>query len=87
MTDVPSGFVPFAQSSPFLDLIGPFYAKNEAQGLVLGLRIEHRHCNRRGLAHGGLLVTLADLGLGDSLSEGSGLSRRDQDVRASPGAV
>ena len=37
---------------------------------MLGIRIEQRHCNRRGFAHGGLLVTLADLALGYSSGHG-----------------
>jgi acyl-coenzyme A thioesterase PaaI-like protein len=62
MTDTPEGFRPFAYSSAFLDAIGPLYQGAAADGsLILGLRIEARHCNRRGFAHGGLLVTLADL--------------------------
>lgn len=67
--DIPPGFGLFAKSSPFLDLVGPVYAKTDACGLVLGLRIEERHCNRRGFAHGGLLVTLADLVLGYSAGQ------------------
>ncbi|TWT04047.1 PaaI family thioesterase [Reyranella sp. CPCC 100927] len=68
MTAVPEGFRPFSYSSAFLDAVGPLYEGRAADGtLVLGLRIEERHCNRRGFAHGGLLMTLADLVLGYSL--------------------
>ena len=66
MADIPAGFTLFTRSSPYLDLVGPLYMKYEAGTLVLGMRIEERHCNRRGVAHGGLLVTLADLVLGYS---------------------
>jgi uncharacterized protein (TIGR00369 family) len=61
---VPDGFAPWERSSPFLDAVGPFYLKRDGDGLVWGLRIEERHTNRRGFAHGGLLVTLADITLG-----------------------
>jgi uncharacterized protein (TIGR00369 family) len=65
---IPQGFAPFAHTSPFLDAVGPLYQSEDADGaLLLGLRVEKRHCNRRGLAHGGLLVTLADLVLGYAL--------------------
>lgn len=75
MTAIPDGFAPFAYSSPFLDAVGPLYQGAAADGaFLLGLRIETRHCNRRGFAHGGLLVTLADLVLGYSL--GSAGARR-----------
>ena len=70
MTKIPAGFAPFEKSSAFLDLIGPLYAKTDERGLVLGIRIDERHCNRRGFAHGGLLVTLADLALGYSSGHG-----------------
>lgn len=60
------GFLPLQRSSPFLDLLGPLLQR-PAQGstpLVLGLRIGAKHCNASGTAHGGLLATLADVGLG-----------------------
>ncbi|HKU95023.1 MAG TPA: PaaI family thioesterase [Vineibacter sp.] len=73
MTAIPEGFQPFSYSSAFLDAVGPLYEGKAADGtLVLGLRIEERHCNRRGFAHGGLLVTLADLVLGYSLVGATG---------------
>lgn len=73
MTVVPDGFQPFSYSSAFLDAVGPLYEGKAADGsLILGLRVEARHCNRRGFAHGGLLVTLADLVLGYSLGSAGG---------------
>jgi acyl-coenzyme A thioesterase 13 len=62
--DIPEGFAPFPWRSPFLDLMGPLYEKRGRTGLTLGLRIDERHTNRRGVAHGGMLVTLADVLLG-----------------------
>jgi uncharacterized protein (TIGR00369 family) len=73
MSAIPAGFQPFAYSSAFLDAVGPLYQGAAVDGsLILGLRIEARHCNRRGFAHGGLLVTLADLVLGYSLGSAGG---------------
>ena len=73
MNAIPEGFRPFAYSSAFLDAVGPLYPGATADGtLILGLRIEARHCNRRGFAHGGLLVTLADLVLGYALGSAGG---------------
>ena len=66
MTEVPLGFQPLFRTSPFLDLLGPFYFQEEGGGLVIGLRIAPKHANARGLAHGGLLLTLADIALGYS---------------------
>ena len=62
---VPDGFVPYREPSPFLDRVGPLYEHDDgATGFRLGLLVLEHHCNRRGSAHGGLLVTLADIALG-----------------------
>jgi acyl-coenzyme A thioesterase 13 len=63
--DIPQGFKPLRRgSSPFLSNLGPLYGKKEGESLVIGLRIEEKHLNTRGVAHGGMLVTLADSALG-----------------------
>jgi uncharacterized protein (TIGR00369 family) len=63
--EIPEGFKELRRSSsPFLTSFGPLYAKAEGNAVVIGLRIEQRHLNTRGLAHGGMLVTLADSALG-----------------------
>ena len=64
MTDIAEGYTALFRTSPFLDLVGPFYQREEGDGLVVALRIEARHANARGTAHGGLLVTMADVALG-----------------------
>ena len=61
----PPGFEPLFRTSPFLETVGPvFCRKDPERGLVIGLRIAEKHANARGIAHGGLLVTLADIALG-----------------------
>ena len=63
--DIPHGFRELRRgSSPFLSSLGPLYAKDEGKSLVIGMRIEEKHLNTRGVAHGGMLVTLADSALG-----------------------
>jgi acyl-coenzyme A thioesterase 13 len=63
--DIPDGFKVLTRvNSRFLSSIGPLYARQEPAGLVVGLRIEEKHLNTRGVAHGGMLVTLADSALG-----------------------
>jgi acyl-coenzyme A thioesterase 13 len=64
MSMVPAGFTPLFRSSPFLDLLGPIYNQRTNTGLVIGLRAEEKHCNARGLVHGGVLSSLADVALG-----------------------
>lgn len=68
---IPEGFqlVQRSHPNPFNDMVGPFYEKRAQKAVSLGLRIEERHCNSRGICHGGLLATLADLALGYSALE------------------
>ena len=68
MSDVPAGFQPLFRSSPVIDLIGPVYSKGEGEDLVLGLRVEKKHCNMRGTLHGGIVATLADVALGYTIA-------------------
>ena len=68
--EVPEGFGPLSRTSPLLELLGPFYARDEGRDLVLGLRVAQKHTNARGFAHGGVLLTLADVALGYA-AEGS----------------
>ena len=68
MSGVPAGFGPLLRSSPAIDLIGPVYSKGEGADLVLGLRVEKKHCNMRGGLHGGIVATLADIALGYTIA-------------------
>ena len=68
MLDPPDGFTPLFRTSPFLDALGPFYHRRDGRALILGVRIAEKHCNARGTAHGGLLMTLADIALGYNLA-------------------
>ena len=63
---IPEGFhlVQRSRPNPFNEMVGPFYEKREGSDVSLGLRIEERHTNSRGICHGGMLATLADLALG-----------------------
>ncbi len=64
MSDPPGGFAPLFRTSPFLDAVGPFYYRRDGERLIIALRIVEKHANARGVAHGGLLMTLADIALG-----------------------
>jgi uncharacterized protein (TIGR00369 family) len=59
---VPADFEPLSPS-PFSELIGPLYINQSGALPVVGVEVEARHANRRGRAHGGLLMTLADIAL------------------------
>jgi acyl-coenzyme A thioesterase 13 len=64
MTDIPDGFQPLFRTSPFLDVLGPFFYRPSGTSFVIGLRVAEKHANARGTVHGGLLLTLADVALG-----------------------
>jgi len=61
---VPDGFVQLDMADDFVRLVGPLYVKLEADGPRVGLLLERRHGNPLGIAHGGCLVTLADMVMG-----------------------
>jgi uncharacterized protein (TIGR00369 family) len=67
VTDVPEGFERFDGGADFMELVGPVYARGEGGERVLALRVEDRHRNAGGVAHGGLLTTLVDFALGRAI--------------------
>jgi acyl-coenzyme A thioesterase PaaI-like protein len=42
----------------------PLFYRPTGEGFIIGVRIAEKHCNSGGTAHGGFLVTLADIALG-----------------------
>jgi len=59
--DIPSGFAPLKLIFGFLEANGPLYGKWADDRLLLGFRVELRHCNPGQVAHGGMLGTFADM--------------------------
>ena len=45
----------------FGGLVGPFWAKDEAEGRALGILTDARHANRAGMIHGGMPVPYTHL--------------------------
>jgi len=66
--DAAEGFTALFRSSPFLDRTGPFYSRGQGESLSIGLRVLDHHLNARGLAHGGVLLTMADIALGYAMA-------------------
>jgi uncharacterized protein (TIGR00369 family) len=64
MSPVPAGYRPLPAASPFNELVGPLHEKRGEGVVSLGLRVDRKHSNSRGICHGGVLATLADLALG-----------------------
>ena len=63
----PKGFTLMTGLSPFNSLVGPLYQRRDERGVSIGVRLEEKHTNSRGICHGGMLATLADLALGYAL--------------------
>jgi uncharacterized protein (TIGR00369 family) len=61
---IPEGFSRHTRSSPLTAPWEPIYAKRTADAVILALRLAEPHTNSRGLAHGGLITSLADNAMG-----------------------
>ena len=65
----PASFEPL-DASAFSELVGPLYVDRSGDGApVIGVEIGPQHANRLGRAHGGLLMTLADIALSRAVRE------------------
>jgi len=70
---VPEGFVPLDFGGPYFRALGGLHGRRlDGGGLLVGLRIDERHLNIQGFAHGGMLVTLADGALGLNIAMARG---------------
>ena len=65
---VPDGFQTLDWSRGFGRQIGPLYHKTDASGRVMAFRVEDHHTNGLKNAHGGMLMTMADLAWGNVVS-------------------
>lgn len=66
--NVPEGFVLLDRDSPFSDLTGPYYEiREDGKHKVLGVRLRYEHLNKLRLAHGGIMMTIADNAFGDAI--------------------
>ena len=72
MPPIPEAFRKIERLSPFNALIGPLYERRLGENVSIGLVIEDKHTNSRGICHGGVLATLADLALGYAMLAKSG---------------
>jgi uncharacterized protein (TIGR00369 family) len=67
---IPEGFRRLRNTGTgYFSQLGPVYMRPREDGTaVLGLRVATRHLNTQGVAHGGMLTTLADSALGINVS-------------------
>jgi uncharacterized protein (TIGR00369 family) len=59
--EVPEGFERLPQGMGFTDVLQPVYRK-EGKPPAIGMFVEETHTNLLNICHGGVLMTLADLG-------------------------
>ena len=59
--DIPDGFKPRRFGDGFIAVNGPLYLKKLERGILLGFRVERRHCNPMGICHGGMIATFCDM--------------------------
>lgn len=65
---VPPGFARLKRGGPFMANLGDLYCCRENGAIVIAMRISKHHTNMRGIAHGGMLSSLADSALGIGLT-------------------
>ena len=58
---IPDGFKPRRFGDGFIAVNGPLYVKKLEPGILLGFRVERRHCNPMGICHGGMIATFCDM--------------------------
>ena len=63
---MPAGYQPHTRRSPLTDPWEPLFARETDDGVQLAVEVREAHCNSRGLAHGGLIASLADNAMGIS---------------------
>jgi uncharacterized protein (TIGR00369 family) len=60
----PPGFTETKLLDPFEIFVGPVFEQGSKGGRSFVFRVDERHVNRRGVLHGGMFMTFADLTLG-----------------------
>tara|TARA_R110000824_G_scaffold155226_2_gene327635 strand:- start:52241 stop:52720 length:480 start_codon:yes stop_codon:yes gene_type:complete len=63
----PEGFTLSSTRGPYTSHNGPFYHRVTEEGFQHGVRVKERHCNSRGITHGGMLMAFADGLLGTAV--------------------
>ena len=66
-TPLPPGYREIKLVDPFEIFVGPAYEAGEGVDRRYAFVVDERHVNMRGIIHGGMLMTLADLTLGQAV--------------------
>ncbi len=65
--DIPDGFVPLPWHRGFGRQVGPLFEKRTGKSLVRAFRVGEHHTNGMDNAHGGMLMTFADMAWGGAV--------------------
>lgn len=65
---VPEGYSPLDFGRGYVRQIGPLYRRATGQGFCMGFRVEPHHTNGMRNAHGGMLMSFADMAWGSVVS-------------------
>lgn len=73
----PHGFsaLTLGRGNDFIGIVGPLYLKGRGADVVLGFRVQRRHCNPMDICHGGMLSTFADMVLAIGANHAEKLGR------------
>ncbi len=74
---VPHGYKPFKFpiGGPFMAVNGPLLHRQDDKQLLLGMRVEKRHCNPMHVCHGGMLMSFVDMAMPMAVLYQENLSR------------
>lgn len=64
----PAGFERLKRGGPYIAALGELYVRHAGEAIVIAMHVSRRHTNMRGIAHGGMLASLADTALGIGLT-------------------
>lgn len=66
--DPPAGYVALEWRRGFVGQVGPLYRRQTPSGYTMGFHVEPHHTNGMANAHGGMLMTFADMAWGHIVS-------------------
>lgn len=67
--DIPPGFQPLPWHRGFGRQVGPLFEKRDENGLTRAFRVGEHHTNGMQNAHGGMLMTFADMAWGGAIEK------------------
>ncbi len=71
--EVPEGFERLPEGLGYTDTLQPLYRRLDGDTICFGLRISPVHSNTRGICHGGVMMTLADIAAASAVNLARGV--------------